>query len=135
MPVVEHTIINATDVRWDEALHRERWCIHVTFEQGRGRGGVPRVNIPSPRNASVDELTQIAVHTFRVLCVNNEEGHGRDLMPGTGHEGYELHDPNGGGVIEKPEDILWVKREGGYVARLILTWGEPNRLLMKEIRA
>ena len=127
------TIIQPTDPRWDEPLHSASWDIHITFEQGRGHGGVPRVRVPAWAKMSMDTLLRLAVGHMRAICVDAGLGHGRDLMPGVDHAGYELHQTYGG-LITDIDQIMFVPRNGGHVAQLVLTYGEPNRALLEAIR-
>lgn len=130
----ELTTIQPTDTRWDEPLNYEMWFVYVTFEQGRGKGGVPRAAVQAWRGMSVDSLLRVSVEMMRALCADEALGHGQDLMPGDDYSEYELHQTHGG-VITDIKDVLFVQRpKGGCAAKLVLTYGEPNRRLLKEIK-
>lgn len=101
----------------------------IRFEQGRGRGGVPREWLVFYSQQSLQTLVRRAVGMMRAACADEATGHGRDLLPGSDDE-YHLHNVDGG-VIGKPEDIVWETVEGSQRAELVLTWGLPSELLAR----
>jgi hypothetical protein len=113
------------------------WWLFVRFEQGRGKGGVPKAVIsytkPSDGEASIATLVRIAVQTMRAICADPSMGHGRDLMPGDDAE-YALHNIDGG-VIEEAKQIVWQQALGTQVAEVALTWGLPSERLAAERRS
>jgi hypothetical protein len=117
------------------AATNPNWWLFVRFEQGRGRGGVPKTYIPYlPEGAiapTIETLTRMAVQMMRAQCADPSM-HGRDLMPGRDDE-YHLHNIDGG-LLTKPEDIRWEIVAGdpprGQVAEVVLTWRIPNEDLI-----
>lgn len=109
---------------------RHHW-IHVYFEQGRGKGGVPKVTIEFFENGKedVERLIRRALFALRAACI---DAHGRDLMPGEESE-YLLHQFEGA-VLEEVSEIKWVTRQDNHkVAMLVLTWGLPSEALMEVV--
>lgn len=106
------------------------WWLHVRFEQGRGKTGVPKAYIPyyetSGKNWTLESYIKLAVAYFRVSCADPNLGHGIDLMPGRDDE-YHLHHVDGGEITEPK--FRWQDTTGGKVAELVLTWRNPAVLL------
>lgn len=115
--------------------------LFIRFEQGRGKGGVPKVwmNYPGtdakPPNLST--IIHSAVRLMRALCEDSVWGHSKDLMPGHETE-YLLHNVDGA-LINEPKDIVWeqvmINNNAHKRAELVLTWGLPSERLMKDLRA
>lgn len=107
-----------------------QWWLFVRFEQGRGRGGVPKTFVPylvQGDPPTVATLTRMAVQMLRAECADPVM-HGRDLMPGRDDE-YHLHNLDGK-LLEDAKDLVWEKVEGGQVAEVVLTWRIPNEELL-----
>jgi hypothetical protein len=111
--------------------------LFVRFEQARGATGVPKTWVPylvgHPRDPQatpeVRTLVRMAVCQLRAQCADVKQGHGRDLMPGSGDDGYSLHNIDGG-KIEKVEDITWQTIDGVLRAELVLVWMSAADLLI-----
>lgn len=106
--------------------------LFVRFEQGRGRGGVPKTWVPylatGEKKPAAATLARMAVALLRAQCADPEVGHGKDLMPGSDDE-YELHNVDGG-RIESADEIKWEVVDGANRAEMVLTWRNPAELLM-----
>jgi hypothetical protein len=112
---------------------QHKW-IHIWFEQGRGRGGVPKVVVHTFENETLEDILRKAVALMRCASQSKVTGHNKDLMPGKGFRGYEFHQMEGG-IVEKVDQIDYVQREDkNKVACLILCWGLPSEHLMRTIR-
>jgi hypothetical protein len=118
------------------------WLILVRFEQGRGKGGVPKTWVPylsvADKKPDIKTLTHIAIEQLRAWCLDPQLGHGQDLMPGSNDE-YELHNVDGG-RINNPDQILWETIMVGSPpqaqqrAEVVLTWRLPSELLIETVR-
>ena len=133
MPETLNTVvIDKNAVQWDEAAYRVRYVLFVTFEQGRGDGGVPRwdVVVPGGEFCQLKGLIKITCAIFRVLCAESHAG--KDLMPGTDDD-YTLHKTSGIPIKELSE-INFVKvNDHLFTAKAALVYKSPNRLLMREL--
>lgn len=108
-----------------EFQHR---ILHIQFEQGRGKGGVPKVTIHVYDKEDVERIIKKAVALLRI---ESENAHGKDLMP----EGeYFLHRLEGA-QIEEYKEIEWIQREDGHwIGSVVLTWGLPSEHLLATVQ-
>lgn len=105
--------------------------LFVRFEQGRGKGGVPKTWVPysaTDKKPAIETLIRVAVAHFRALCADPNLGHGRDLMPGRDDE-YMLHHVDGS-LLKSADEIKWETVNGQQRAELVLTWRLPSECLL-----
>lgn len=112
--------------------------IFVRFEQGRGKGGVPKTYVPwlvqETKTYELSTIIKMALGLLRAQCADPILGHGQDIMPGADDE-YCLHNVDGG-KLEKVEDIHWEIVNGVKdYAELVLTWKNSAEMLIDYTHA
>lgn len=108
-----------------EFQHR---ILHIQFEQGRGKGGVPKVTIHVYDKEDVEKIIKKAVALLRI---ESEDAHSKNLMP----EGEFLHKLEGA-QIEEYKEIEWIQREDGHwIGSVVLTWGLLSEHLLATVQA
>jgi hypothetical protein len=124
----------------------ESTFVRVNFEQARGKTGVPHTTLPlaSGYAPDYDTLLRDVVESLRHACASSELGHGEDIMPGEGMEGYSLHALHGGPIEDLGggtvtyEDVEGMPDgkvvEGARCIRLVLCWGVPGIQLLARTK-
>lgn len=126
------TKMNSANALTEQMKAKHHW-LHVYFEQGRGKGGVPKTIVQVHPNEPIDSILKKAVAHMRISCEDEKWGHGKDLMPGFDYDEYDIHGIEGG-IVEDHQDILWVQRDDGHwVCHVVLCWGLPSQHLMREV--